>query len=417
MLSQLSFIALVILLFSISMLSFKKIILNKRLLLFIILLACTIRLLLMPCSHMPLYLETTNELLIGNHFDMYRVGFHDYSPQYMHYEGDPKATWKINATYPPLFFLLSAPLLWLAKLLGPERVPNLYFVMKLPIFMADFLCAWLIYKIVEERWGLQKGRMALAIWLLNPLVIWGSAALGRFESLILVFLLLMYRNLNSWLKASLFFSLALLTKHTAVIFLLPLIFLPLTRYSLKEKIFFLAIVGIIFIGVMAPFYFTTPQAVKNALFGNIHDRPPIFFTPWIFAYPSQILRYNGQIVLLGIALTTFLMRREKDIMKIFLALTLAMLILSKAIASHYYIPLILFSILAGFRLKLLIGALFSFHLLSDNGRILHYLWDAHWGPIHLFSLVTMINFLFLIVLLILVIAPRYEKRLFGRVPI
>lgn len=422
MLSYLPFILAISLLISVVFfLSFKKIIINKRLLLLIILLACIIRLVIMlrlgGINDAFLYLKTTDELLIGNHFDMYRIEFCNYTPQYMNYQEDPGAIWKANATYPPLFFLLFAPLLWLAKFFGPERVPNLFFVMKLPLFIADFLCAWLVYKIVKERWGLQKGRMALTIWLLNPLVIWNSAVSGHFESLILVFLLLTYRNLNSWLKASLFLSLALLTKHTAIIFLLPLIFLPVTRYSLKEKIFFLSVTGIIFVGIMAPFYFTTPQAVENALFGAIRDRPPILFTPWIFTYPSQILRYNGQIVLLGVALTTFLMRKERDIMKIFLALTLAMLILSKVITSHYYVPLILFSILAGFRLRLLIGALFSFHLLSDDMRIIQYLWDSYWGPIHLFSLVTMINFLFLVALFVLVMVPRYEKRLFERVSV
>lgn len=403
----------------VSFLSLKKIAINGRLLLLIILLACTTRLALMPRlsdrRDSVLYFKTTNELLTGNHFDMYRVGFHDYTPHYMNYRGDPRATWKANVSHPPLFFLLFAPLLWLAKFLGPERIPNLYFVMKLPYLISDFLCAWLIYKIVKERWGPQKGKMALTIWLLNPLVIWSSAALGRPESLILVFLLLMYCNLNSWLKASLLFSLALLTKHTVIIFLLPLVFLPITRYSLREKIFFLSVVGIIFVGVMAPFYFTTPHAVENALFGAIRDRPPSFFTPWVFAYPSQILRYNGQIVLLGIALTTFLLRREKDAMKIFLALTLIMLILSKVIFSHYYVPLILFSILTGFRFRLLIGVFFSFHLLWEC--FLRYLWNTYWGPIHLFSLVTIINFLFLIALLVLVIVSRYKQKLFERVPV
>lgn len=402
----------IILLFALGRITF-----DRQTLFLVILFAILIRLLLMPffcVDDLPLFIKTTNQMCIGNPFDIYKVHFIDYQPQYLGYQNDPNAIWKSNVSYPPLFFFFSLPFVWLTIHLAPT-MSSLALSSKMPSFIADFLCAFLLYKIVNERWGSQRAGMTLAIWLLCPLTIFSTAVFGHFESLILVFILLMYRHLNNWLKASLFFSLALLTKQSVFVFLFPLIFLSLTKYTWRQKFLFLLIIGAIFLSIVAPFYLTTPEAVKNAFVYSFRDRPPAVFTPWVFFYPAKVLRYNGYIILLAVALVTFLMRREKDIIRVFIAVNLAVLISSKVLSSHYYIVLILLYLLTDSRLTALIISFLSLNIIWEF--INPALWNTYWGPIHLFSLITMINFFFLVILLVLVIVPRYEKKLFERVSV
>ena len=67
-----------------------------------------------------------------------------------------------------------------------EHLHRAIFLMKLPYFVADLLCAYLLTRLVEPG----RRFAAAAFWLLNPLVIYATAVFGRHDVLAVVLVLL-----------------------------------------------------------------------------------------------------------------------------------------------------------------------------------------------------------------------------------
>ena len=66
----------------------------------------------------------------------------------------------------------------------PPLEPSTYllaFLIKLPILIADFFCAFLIKRIVENRTTSSRGTLAATIWLLNPYVLLTGEMQGSVE--------------------------------------------------------------------------------------------------------------------------------------------------------------------------------------------------------------------------------------------
>lgn len=67
-----------------------------------------------------------------------------------------------------------------------EYLHRAIFLMKLPYFVADLLCAYLLTRLVEPA----RRFTAAAFWLLNPLVIYATAIFGRHDVLAILLVLL-----------------------------------------------------------------------------------------------------------------------------------------------------------------------------------------------------------------------------------
>ena len=66
----------------------------------------------------------------------------------------------------------------------PPLEPSTYllaFLVKLPILIADLVCAFLIKKLVDDHTSSSKGTLAAAIWLLNPYVLLTGEMQGSIE--------------------------------------------------------------------------------------------------------------------------------------------------------------------------------------------------------------------------------------------
>lgn len=66
-----------------------------------------------------------------------------------------------------------------ARFLAYPHLARALFLMKLPYFGADLATGYVLTRLVESRWR----RRVLALWLLNPIVIFVSAIFGRHDSL------------------------------------------------------------------------------------------------------------------------------------------------------------------------------------------------------------------------------------------
>jgi hypothetical protein len=66
-----------------------------------------------------------------------------------------------------------------ARFLDYSHLSRALFLMKLPYFVADLVTGYLLTRFVEPCWR----RRVLALWLLNPIVIFVSAVFGRHDSL------------------------------------------------------------------------------------------------------------------------------------------------------------------------------------------------------------------------------------------
>ena len=74
----------------------------------------------------------------------------------------------------------------------PPLEPSTYllaFLIKLPILIADFVCAFLIKRIVENRTNSSRGTLAATIWLLNPYVLLTGELQGSIELIPIAFTL------------------------------------------------------------------------------------------------------------------------------------------------------------------------------------------------------------------------------------
>lgn len=117
----------------------------------------------------------------------------------------PPLVYSVYGTYHKVFpWLFSSNFeTWLSdkQSLHTEKHPGVFrdlLAMKLPMLMADFVIAWLIWKMAE------KGRKdtALTVWILNPVTIYAIYATGQFDvipTLLLVLSVFCWSRKKQWL--------------------------------------------------------------------------------------------------------------------------------------------------------------------------------------------------------------------------
>lgn len=263
---------------------------------------------------------------------------------YTLYDWVYKFSWNMNLNFP--FF----PSNFIFFLQDQDTLPAF---LKIPSMFADIGIAFIIFLFTKKFTKLRKSYwlfLAPALVLFNPAFFYNSAYWGQMEAIPLFFILLAFYLLiysDKFLWSSVFFTFAVLSKQTAVVFVLVFIVFFFRKFGFKNSLKSLFLSIMTFWLMFLPFYksgniliypfttywskiqtasvsdFVTDHAfnfwVLTAGLGKISDSLPfifgISFQVWgyiFFALLSAIIVYvicrhrdNIQIVLLSAALVSF----------------------------------------------------------------------------------------------------------------
>lgn len=199
-------------------------------------LGAAVRLLIIPLSH-------------GWDFEVW-----DEATRLLVHGVNPYSFWRdllLPYPYLPVFLYILLPLRWLAL-----HTPIPFTVLgKLPMAIADLVVAAMLY-----RWVLRSGRstriavLGSCLYLFNPLVLYNSAFLGRFDAVASAFLVLALTTCG-W-RFSLWYGLAICTK-TFPLLILPGLLLGRYRRTWREL---LGVIGVSLV-VTVPFLLWDPRAL------------------------------------------------------------------------------------------------------------------------------------------------------------
>ncbi|OGD65900.1 hypothetical protein A2215_00730 [Candidatus Berkelbacteria bacterium RIFOXYA2_FULL_43_10] len=171
--------------------------------------------------------------------------------------------------------------------------PWLNLIIKIPIMLADFAIAWLIYSLLKDT-GTKIAKIAVAFWLLNPLVISAGYILGQFDSIPALFMLL---ALIFFWKDKRFFSgvslsIGILFKLYPA-FVLPayLAVLLFSNNRLKTKF---RNIGEYCLGLLLPIIFVILPMMKSHIWIEIFSRTqisePMGINFWFYNFSPNISR-------------------------------------------------------------------------------------------------------------------------------
>lgn len=210
------------------------------------------------------------------------------------------------ANYPPLanlFFLVSHKLYLLFNFRGNNNLLASFY--KLPLLMADVVIVFYLYKIGSKK-SFKEGIYFMLLFLLNLGLFYNSVFWGQLESLMTMFCLLslifFYRQKK--ILGIIFYTLALLTKQSAVFFLPIFLILFIKQTNYREKIIGLGL--IYFISAFLFSLFTDKfSIIKPITFyfkilgGQPHQHLASVnaFNWWFLLSKNQI---SDQIIFLGI---------------------------------------------------------------------------------------------------------------------
>ncbi|MDD4796956.1 MAG: phospholipid carrier-dependent glycosyltransferase [Eubacteriales bacterium] len=131
--------------------------------------------------------------------------------------------------YPPGYLYVLYVLGWINRLGLPQALQVL--VVKLPAIAADFLTAWVIFRIARDKQRPREGLLLGALYLCNPLVLLDSAAWGQIDSILTLFIVLSlyeaYRGKS--VRAATLYGLGLLLKPQMLLFAPILLFMLLVE--------------------------------------------------------------------------------------------------------------------------------------------------------------------------------------------
>lgn len=153
----------------------------------------------------------------------------------------------------------------------------LLYLLKLPYFIADIICLWLITKIMAEKY---KFSTAL-LWIFNPITIYSSYMVGQFDIYIALFILLtlyLYQK-NHHIWSAITLGIAAAYKP------FPLFLLPFLGTSFSSKVKLTLTGLIVYIVLIAPYLGSTAFR-SYALLANQSDK---LFSAKILISGSQYL--------------------------------------------------------------------------------------------------------------------------------
>ncbi len=300
--------------------------------------------------------------------------------------------------YPPLHALVIAPLLAIGG-----AMPDWLWA-RVPPLLADLGIGLLLYSMVARRAREQTlARLALVVWLLNPVTFYDTAVQGHFEAEWLFFVLLAYllaESRRGMVPPTLALACAFLFKQTAIIFAIPYwlwliaspglvhqhdkaadseLYLPPRLIDVGRRVTPQVHFGALLVGDL-PYRPTVlkrlvPAAASVALFtaavllGSLPfllysgdylymnlqyvAQVPLQTQSWlvalggIFGPDFLLLRYSSLLVLLAsVLISGFTLRRGANLYLIAVLITLSFFLLSKKVVGYYYVMSLPFALIA-----------------------------------------------------------------------
>jgi len=251
----------------------------KKFLLKWILIGLLLRLILMPfTAHSDMRALDLGAFLISQKGEI--LTFYDYLSSL------DKASPLVNLygvdlfVYPPLAYL--TPALFMAilspfynfsanyvfmtgmdKIFQTAELFKTIFLLKLPYLLFDFLLAFLLLKIFKE-----KGHQAFKIWMINPLTLYATFAMGQFD---IIPTLLVVASIFLALKNKKFLAVAMLGIGGAFK-MFPLLFLPLFALLLERSFWrrvWLFTVGLLpYLLIITPYFLFSSMYRQTAFLAN-----------------------------------------------------------------------------------------------------------------------------------------------------
>lgn len=283
----------------------------------------------------------------------------------------PVNTWY---AYPPLTLLLTAPFVGLAQLLTDGAPWALRLGLKLPMILGTLAVAYVAGRIVGELAGIEKRRLAERLLLLNPFLIFLSAAWGMFDAIMMALLLASVLLLarRSHVGAGVAFGLAALVK-VFPLFVAPLYALHVWRRDgLARASRFVGAAVATATAVALPFFLAAPAGFARQVLTMHWERGAQGFA--LVSFPLQLQNLNNlfgwsiPIAPRGIVLAASGMlllvvvlllharwhtaRTSVDLLRLTSVVFIAVLLVNKVVNEQYFVmPIVLLTVLG------LVGAL------------------------------------------------------------
>ena len=164
------------------------------------------------------------------------------------------STW---SDYPPFNIYIFWIFGKLSHAIGPG---SLDFLIKLPQNLFDLATAYLIFRFVRQRYSFLFALGAMAVYALNPAVIFDLAVWGQFDSIYTFFLVAsLYSLLRSRYELSGgLFSIAILTKPQSVVLLPVLAYVMLRNGAWKRAISSGIVFFVVLFVLIIPFHWDNP---------------------------------------------------------------------------------------------------------------------------------------------------------------
>ncbi len=357
----------------------------------------------------------------GNPFDLYALS-------------RVAQTWPY--AYPPLHALVVAIALLIG---GALRVLPDYVWARMPALAADLGVAFALYAIVKRKSQDEMlGRIALLLWLFNPVTFYNTAVQGHFESEWLLFVLLAYswhdesRSIARGVPA-VALAVAVLFKQIAILFAIPLWIgmavetlhatsLPKRATRLSASLFLFALV----VGAVCLPYLLYSN---DFLYMNLTyvENVPVQTQSWIVALLGItrtsrealtsdffLLRYQTIVTILAaVTIAFFAARRGLSIYLTATLIALAFFLTSKKVMGYYYVmlfPFLLAEMLPRRRFDLALIAIVATAWISLSPYYAAWGNPEHWWIYALLGSLNSLLFVWMSVYLWTRIAPRADGR-------
>lgn len=220
--------------------------------------------------------------------------------------------------YPPLWAIFCATS-YLSYTLTKSLFLQ-YFTIKLPIIIADILICLAIRKIVYNKTGdTTKARIAMLLYLFNPVTIIFSSLWGMFDAIptLFAFLSLLYLSESKYLKSGLTLGIGIGFKGFFPALLLP--FFLLYIWKKKRKLY--SCLQYTIYSILIPLIISTPFLIidSHAYISSIlftANRLPQNLTYWFLI--RELFKINGVPTATTIALSSLLFIPSFSVLYIFL---------------------------------------------------------------------------------------------------
>ncbi len=290
----------------------------------------------------------------GNPFDLYA-------------QSRAAQTWPY--AYPPLHAFVTAVFLWIGKLvpIAPD-----YVWARFPALIADICIGIALYAIVERKSSDESlARLAMLLWLFNPVTFYDTAVQGHFESEWILFVLLAYalfENSRGFVLPTIVLAVAVLFKQVAILFVVPVwvfmvkaevgrqkanfshpssfILHPLSRIAASILLF-----AIVTIGVSLPYLLYSDDFLYMNL--TYLENVPVQTQSWLVgvlaltrpardAMTSDFFLFRYQTIatmLAAIAISVFAVRREFSLYLTAVLIAILFFLTSRKVMGYYYVML------------------------------------------------------------------------------